>query len=167
MNTVDEVDARLLLALAQSPRATVLALAERVGLSRNTVQARLARLEERGVLRGFERRIDPAALGYPLTAYVTVTVVQRRLAEVADALAAVPEVLEVLGMTGEGDLLAQVVARDADDLYRVAGRLLAIDGVERTTTSLVMRRLVDYRISQLVRARAEPGRRAGPARNNR
>jgi DNA-binding Lrp family transcriptional regulator len=148
--TIDELDARLLLALGENPRATVLALAERTGLSRNTVQARLARLEERGVLTTFERRVSPAALGYPLTAYVTVTVLQRMLTPVADALAAVPEVLEVLGMTGEGDLLVQCVAQDADELYRIAGRLLAIDGVERTTTSLVMRTLVEYRIAPLL-----------------
>ncbi|MDT7664740.1 MAG: hypothetical protein QOD04_4296, partial [Pseudonocardiales bacterium] len=68
----DALDARLLLALTEEPRATTVALAERLGLSRNTVQARLAALEARGVLTTFERRIDPAALGYPLTAFVTV-----------------------------------------------------------------------------------------------
>jgi DNA-binding Lrp family transcriptional regulator len=153
---VDATDARLLRALARSPRATVLALAEAVGLSRNTVQARLAGLEQRGVLGSFERRIDPAALGHPLTAFVQVRVTQQRLDAVADALAAVPEVTEVLGMSGEMDLLVQVVARDADDLYRVAGLLLAIDGVERTATSLVMRRLVDYRVDPLLRGLAGP-----------
>ncbi|MFR9802501.1 Lrp/AsnC family transcriptional regulator [Pseudonocardia sp. RS010] len=147
---VDDIDARLLRALVANPRGTALALAEAAGLSRNTVQARLARFEERGVLRSEERRIDPAALGYPLTAYVTVVVVQRLLDPVAEALAAIPEVLEVVGVSGQGDLQVQVVARDADDLYRIAGRLLAIDGVERTTTSLVMRRLVDHRVTQLL-----------------
>ena len=153
---LDATDARLLRALARSPRATVLALAEAVGLSRNTVQARLAGLEQRGVLGSFERRIDPAALGHPLTAFVQVRVTQRRLDAVADALAAVPQVTEVLGMSGEMDLLVQVVARDADDLYRIAGLLLAIDGVERTATSLVMRRLVDYRVDPLLRGLADP-----------
>ncbi len=148
--TVDATDARLLLALAESPRASVLALAERLGISRNTVQARLARLDERGVLGSFERRIDPAALGYPLTAFVSVQLVQQRLTAVSDALDRVPEVVEVLGLSGEADLLCQVVARDADDLYRIAGALLSIDGVERTTTSLVMRRLVAHRLAPLL-----------------
>jgi DNA-binding Lrp family transcriptional regulator len=148
--TVDATDARLLLALTESPRATVLALAERTGLSRNTVQARLAGLEARGVLASFERRIDPAALGYPLTAFVMVRVTQRMLDEVAAALREVPEVLEVLGLSGSTDLLVRVAARDADDLYRIAGQLLATDGVERTTTSLVMRTLVDQRTTPLL-----------------
>ena len=154
---VDDVDARLLLALTRRPRATVVALAEEVGLTRNTVQARLTRLEERGVLTTFERRIDPAALGYPLTAYVAVQVVQRELGPVAAALERIPEVLEVQGLSGESDLLVQVVARDADDLYRIAGLLLATDGVERTTTSLVMRRLVDHRLAPLLERIARPG----------
>lgn len=147
---LDAHDAQLLLALTENPRATVLALADRIGLSRNTVQARLARLEQRGVLGTFERRIDPAALGYPLTAFVTVRVVQRELASVAAALDRVPEVLEVHGMSGEEDLLVHVVATDTDDLYRIAGQLLATDGVERTTTSLVMRSLVGFRTAPLL-----------------
>jgi DNA-binding Lrp family transcriptional regulator len=147
---LDQTDARLLLALRDEPRATVLALAERLGLSRNTVQARLARLEQRGALGSFERRIDPAALGYPLAAYITVRVDQRQLSPVADGLARIPEVVEVLGLSGEVDLLVRVVARDADDLYRIAGRILATDGVERTTTALAMRKLVDYRLTPLL-----------------
>lgn len=151
---VDATDARLLLALAESPRASVLALAERLGLSRNTVQARLSGLEARGAVMSFERRIDPAALGYPLTAFVTVQVVQRRLDEVAAALSEVPEVVEVLGLSGPADLLVQVVARDADDLYRIAGQLLATEGVERTNTSLAMRTLVEHRLSPLLQSLA-------------
>ena len=147
---LDPTDARLLLALTDNPRAPVLALAERLGLSRNTVAARLAGLEQGGALGTFERRIDPAAMGYPLTAFVTVQVVQRLLAEVADALRAIPEVVQALGLSGPGDLLVQVAARDADDLYRIAGHILASPGVERTNISLVMRELVPYRLAPLL-----------------
>ncbi|WP_091517265.1 Lrp/AsnC family transcriptional regulator [Amycolatopsis sacchari] len=148
---VDAVDARILLELAEHPRATTLALADRVGISRNTAQSRLTRLESGGALTSFEHRISPAALGYPLTAYITAQVTQRLLDEVAAALAEVPEVLQVQGISGPVDLMIQVVASDADDLYRVAGRILAIPGVERTNTALVMRQLVDHRITPLLR----------------
>ncbi|MGW4029518.1 Lrp/AsnC family transcriptional regulator [Streptomyces sp. NPDC004838] len=152
---IDSTDARLLLALTEHPRATTIALAEQSGLSRNTVQARLASLDRTGKLRSFERRVDPTALGYPLTAFVTTQVTQRRLDQVAEALAAVPEVLQVHGLSGETDLLVHVVATDADDLYRVAGQILGIPGVERTNTALVMRQLVDYRLTPLLRRAAE------------
>ncbi|MFB6770715.1 Lrp/AsnC family transcriptional regulator [Streptomyces sp. NPDC056337] len=151
---IDPTDARLLLALADQPRATTVALAEASGLSRNTVQARLAALDRTGAVDSFERRVDPAALGYPLAAFVTTQVAQRGLDDVAKALAAIPEVLQVHGLTGDTDLLVHVVAADADDLYRVAGQILDIPDVERTSTALVMRRLVDYRIAPLLRRTA-------------
>ncbi|MBL7486828.1 Lrp/AsnC family transcriptional regulator [Frankia sp. AgB1.9] len=153
---VDDTDARLLLALADEPRATVLSLADTVGLSRNTVQSRLSRFDQHGVLASFERRIEPAALGYPLSAFIVATVTQQLLDEVAASLAGIPEVLEVFGLSGAKDLLVRVAARDGDDLYRIAGQILATPGVERTETSLVMRQLVDYRVSPLLRREIRP-----------
>jgi DNA-binding Lrp family transcriptional regulator len=147
-------DARLLLALAEDPRATVMALSQRLGLARNTVQARLTRLESGGVLAPFDRRVRPEALGYPLGAYVTVQVVQRSLADVSDALAAIPEVVEVTGLSGVADLLVQVVARDADDLWRITEQVLTIPGVQRTDTALALRRFVDHRVTPLVQRAA-------------
>lgn len=147
---IDDIDARILRVLTKDPRATVVGLAEATGLARNTVHSRLVRFEADGVLQPFERRIDPAALGYPLTAFIMVTVTQRKLAPIGESLKGVPEVLEVHGLSGVTDLLVHIVARDADDLYRIAGLILDIDGVEKTTTGLVMRRLVDYRLSPLL-----------------
>jgi len=146
----DQIDARLLLALSDSPRATTIALADRTGLSRNTVQARLSKLDESKSLRSFERRIDPAILGYSLQAYILTNVTQRKLTHVGAALNEIPEVIEVHGLSGVADLLVHVVAIDADDLYRVAGDILDIKGVKRTTTALVMREMVDYRVRHLI-----------------
>ncbi|WP_370467093.1 Lrp/AsnC family transcriptional regulator [Streptomyces sp. 5-10] len=156
---LDATDARILLALVTEPRATVVALAERLGLSRNTVQARLARMERSGALGSFERRITPDALGYPLTAFVTARVNQHRLAEVSQALTGIAEVVEVFGLSGETDLLVRVVAADAEDLYRIAGQILAIPDVERTTTALAMRELVPHRLTPLLRRAAMDGSR--------
>jgi DNA-binding Lrp family transcriptional regulator len=127
-----------------------MALAQTLGLSRNTVHARVARFTERDVVRSFERRIDPSALGYPLTAFITVTVTQRMLDEVGERLERIPEVIEVIGLSGAVDLLVRVAAIDGDDMYRVAGQILAQPGVERTETFLAMRRLVDYRVAPLL-----------------
>ncbi|BCW86421.1 Lrp/AsnC family transcriptional regulator [Paenarthrobacter ureafaciens] len=148
----DPIDAALLRALIADPDATNIAVAESTGLARNTVRSRLARYAEEKALRSFERRIDPAFLGYPLSAYVVTKVTQRKLASVGKALGEIPEVLEVQGLSGVSDLLVHVVARDADDLYRIAGRILGTDGVKRTNTGLVMRELVTYRIAQLLNA---------------
>jgi DNA-binding Lrp family transcriptional regulator len=154
---VDATDARLLLALTEDPRASVMALSQRLGLARNTVQARLARLEGNGVLAPLDRRVRPEALGYRLGAYISVQVTQRSLAEVSDSLARIPEVLEVTGLSGAVDLLVEVVAVDADDLWRITEHVLAIPGVQRIDTALALRRFVDHRLCPLLeRAAGEP-----------
>ena len=150
MADVDATDARLLLALGEDPRASVMALSQRLGLARNTVQARLTRLETNGVLAPLDRRVRPEALGYRLSAYVTVQVVQRSLADVGEALADIPEVLEVTALSGVADLLVRVVAVDADGLWRITERVLAIPGVQRADTALALRRLVDQRMGPLL-----------------
>jgi DNA-binding Lrp family transcriptional regulator len=147
---VDRIDAKLLLILIEEPRATVSAIAERVGLSRNTVQARLAKLDEDAIIGSPESSIDPTVLGYPLTAFINVRVRQRLLSEVADFLRGIPEVIEVTGLSGVSDLLVRVAARDADDLYRIAGHILAAPGVEHTETALAMRKLVNHRLVPLL-----------------
>jgi DNA-binding Lrp family transcriptional regulator len=154
MRSLDATDARLLLALSDNPRATGLELAQRLKLSRNTVQARLAALESRTALHAFDIRVQPEALGYPLTAFITTQVNQHRLSGVGEALAAVPEVIEVHGLTGATDLLVRVVARDPDDLYRIAELILGIPAVERTSIALSMREMVRYRVAPLLHRQA-------------
>lgn len=155
MQPLDGTDTRLLSAMAKDPRGTVVALAQKLGLSRNTVQARMAQLEKKHAFLSFERRINPAALGYPLTAFITVHVQQQKLASLAQDLADIPEILEGFGLTGSADLLLRVVALDAEDLYRINGKILGCDGVDRTDTALAMREMIPYRVQPLL------GRRSG------
>lgn len=161
MHPMDDIDLRLLDALSQDPKATVVGLSQRLALSRNTVQARLTRLENRGAFLPFERRVNPAALGYPLTSFVHIHVQQRLLGPIVEALAAIPEVVEAHGLTGSADILARVVASGAEDLFRVNGTILGIDGVERADTSLAMAELIPHRMRPLLatgEAAPAPGR---------
>lgn len=150
MRALDGTDTRLLSALAQDPRQTVVALAQKLGLSRNTVQARMAQLEKQHAFLSFERRINPVSLGYPLMAFISVHVQQQKLGSLAEELASVPEILEGYGLTGSADLLLRVVALDAEDLFRINGKILACDGVERTDTALAMGELIPFRIRPLL-----------------
>jgi len=154
--SADRIDRTLLLSLIRSPGSTIIALAEATGLARNTVRARLHRYEKDGALRSFQNRIDPAFLGFPLSAYLLTRVRQRQLDEVGLALADIPEVIEVLGLSGVSDLLIRVAARNGEDLYRIAGQILAVNGVKRTTTGLVMREMVPYRMEQLLTKKIPP-----------
>ncbi len=163
MHHYDAVDLDLLRGLAADPRASYVALAERLGLSRNTVHARMTQLEAEGAFLAFDRRIDAHGLGYPLTAFITVVVRQRELPRIAEDIAAIPEVVQAHGLSGHADLLAIVVCRDTDDLFRVDALLLAIDGVVRTETALSMGELIPYRLQPLVeKVRDEKSRRRAP-----
>ena len=150
MKTIDSTDARILLALDDDPDASILALARTLGLARNTVQARLSRLGRNGALRSFSQRVDPAALGYPLTAFVYISVSQELGRLGAEGLARIPEVIEIHSITGDADFLAKVVARDTEDLYRVTNGMLAVEGVVRTNTSISLVETMPTRLRALL-----------------
>jgi DNA-binding Lrp family transcriptional regulator len=150
MHAFDATDLRLLEALTASPRATAVALAEQLQLSRNTVQARLSNLETSGALLSFERCIDQAALGYPLTAFTTVHVKQQQLAAITHALHEIPHVVEAYGLSGPSDILVRIVCRSAEELFEVNARLLEIAGIERTETALAISELVPYRLTPII-----------------
>lgn len=150
MGSLDHVDLELLNALADDHRATVVALSERLGLSRNTVQARMAKLDRSGVFLSFERAMAPAELGFPIEAMLSVTVHQADLPRITTELALIPEVLQAHGLSGQVDLLVRVAARDTQHLFDVDARILAIEGVERTETSLVMGEVIGYRVRPLL-----------------
>ncbi|MGG5172122.1 Lrp/AsnC family transcriptional regulator [Pseudarthrobacter sp. J1738] len=150
MYSLDGTDAKLLAALAEDPRRTVVALAQVTGISRNTVQARMSQLEKNKVFLNFERRINPAALGYTLSAFMSVHVQQRKLPSLAESLGSIPEILEAYPLSGSADLFLRVVAKDAEDLFRVNGKVLACEGVERTDTAIAMGELIPFRMLPLL-----------------
>ncbi|ALG83331.1 Lrp/AsnC family transcriptional regulator [Gordonia phthalatica] len=150
MARLDRTDARILQALCEFPRATGVQLAGLVNMARNTVQSRLGRWDTEELLAPFDRRVNPRDLGFPLRAYIAVVVDQHRLESVVASLGAIPEVLEVVGISGAADLHLLVAAADADDLYRIAGYVLAVPGVTRTTVSVVMHEAIPYRTLPLI-----------------
>ena len=155
MRLLDSTDLRLLQALSTSPRATTVALAEQLQLSRNTVQARLSALETSGALLSFERCIDQAALGYPLTAFTTVYAKQQHLSAITRVLKEIPEVVQAFGISGPSDILVRIVCRSAEELFEVSARLLQIEGVERTEMALTISEMVPYRLAPLRRKLAK------------
>ncbi len=148
---VDGLDARLIALLTAHPRIGVLECARRLGVARGTVQARLDRLTERGIIRGFGPDLSPAALGYGVTAFVTLEIRQSRGHDPAAAhLATIPEVLEVHTITGAGDLLCRIVARSNADLQRVIDQVVAYDGIVRASTIIALAEQIPYRTLPLV-----------------
>ncbi|ACZ31114.1 transcriptional regulator, AsnC family [Xylanimonas cellulosilytica DSM 15894] len=156
MRSYDAVDLAILAALADDPRATVAALAQALRMSRNTIHARLVQLEKAGAFLDFDRCVDPHYLGHSLTAFLEVEVRQKELARIVAELRQIPEVVQAFGRSGTADLRVQLVCRDTDHLFRIDAAILAIDGVERTETSLAMGELIPYRLRPLMeKARRE------------
>lgn len=152
---MDSLDAKILLALDEQPDATALALAARLGIARNTLAARLQRMQQAGVLREFTRRVDPARVGYALVAFVSIALSQDSSAGAIETLRGIPEVIEMHSTTGEADLLVKVVARDTADLHRLTGRLLAAPGVVRTSTAISLCEEMPLRIRALIEEAAK------------
>jgi DNA-binding Lrp family transcriptional regulator len=149
----DSLDARLIELLAAEPRVGVLEASRRLGVARGTVQARLDRLQDRGVITGYGPDVDPAALGHGVTAFVTLEIRQAGGHDpVVERLALIAEVLEVHTITGAGDMLCRVVARSNADLQRVIDAIVAVDGVVRSSTVIALDTPVRYRVLPLVRA---------------
>lgn len=147
---IDALDGRLITLLDREPRIGVLEASRRLGVARGTVQARLDRLRANGVIRGFGPQVDPAALGYPVTAFATLEIRQGMGQEVRDHLDGVPEVLELHTTTGQGDMLCRLVARSNADLQRVIDRVVGFEGIVRASTAIVMENPVPLRIIPLV-----------------
>ncbi|MEJ1087595.1 Lrp/AsnC family transcriptional regulator [Microbacterium sp. Mu-80] len=150
MPALDRVDLELLTALSEDPRMTVVALAERLRLSRNTIQARMARLDQSGVFESYERSLSTEVLGFPLQAFISIGLRQTELPRIIAELARVPEVVQAHGLSGSIDLLARVACRDARHLFDTDARILSIEGVERTETSLAMGEVIPFRVAGLI-----------------
>lgn len=159
MFTPDAVDARILQALTADPRLTVSELAERAGVVRNTAQARMERLHREGVLGRNDRGVELRALGFAVQAVVSVNLRHAEIEEACAALEQNPAVLlveEVAGSTG--DLLVRVACRSTDDLQEVVHSLLLTPGVVSTTTQVVLKTRVPFRVGPLLSSLPGPGR---------
>lgn len=160
MTQVDALDREILLELADDPRLGVLELSRRLGIARGTVQARMTRLAESAVRAG-QPDIDPAALGYGVTAYVMMQIRQGRGAAVAEHLEGIAEVLEVHTITGDADILCQLVAKSNDDLQRVINDVISQPDVVRVSSYIALTALIPWRTRPLVQRGSEPRAEGG------
>lgn len=160
MPELDEKDARILEILQSDGRATNVELARAVELTPSATLERVRKLEERGVIKGYTAIVDPHALGLGLVAFIFMRVDDRddlvgRAESTAEALSALPSVLELHHLAGEDCFLLKVRARDTNDLYRILrdefGPFKAIKG---TRTTIVLKTVKEATTLPLARERA-------------
>jgi DNA-binding Lrp family transcriptional regulator len=148
--TIDDLDARLIALLRDEPRIGLVEVARRLGVARGTVQARLTKLQDRGVIRGHGPEVDPARLGYPVLAFVFLQIAQGRLTEAVAVLASTAEVLEATATSGPSDLLCRIVARDTEHLQEIVNRLLSNNAIRRSTSYIALSQPIPFRTAPLV-----------------
>jgi DNA-binding Lrp family transcriptional regulator len=170
---VDELDVRLIDLFGAEPRIGVLEASRRLGVARGTVQARLDKLVASGVVTGWGPDLSPEALGFPVTAFLTLEIRQGTDRDAGGApagghaddsghdavgrhLAGIAEVLEAHTITGAGDLWVRVVARSNADLQRVIDRVLETPAIVRSATVIALATQVPYRVLPLARSAAGP-----------
>jgi Lrp/AsnC family leucine-responsive transcriptional regulator len=130
----DHRNIELLRLLRDDPRLSTSELARRVGMSAPAVRERILRLEDTGIIRGYRLELDPAALGYPVAAFVRVRPAPGQLPKLAELARSMPEVVECHRVTGEDCFVLKVHLQSIDELDKVLDRLLAYG---QTTTSII------------------------------
>ena len=136
---IDEMDRRILSLLQQDARLPNAEIARRVGMAPSATLERMRKLEERGVIQGYECRVDPRKLGLGLTAFIFVRALDKGEHDAGERLKQHPNVLEVHHITGDDCYLVKVRVSDAEDL----GRMLktdfnALPSVQSTRTTIVL-----------------------------
>jgi DNA-binding Lrp family transcriptional regulator len=161
--TLDEVDIALLSALSEHPRAGDLELSRRTKVARATVQSRLRRLTEAGVIADWDPTLDVVAAGYEVQAYVSLEIAQGALDDVAEHLGAIPEVLEAYVTTGTSDVLCRVATRSHPELQATLVRIDQSSSVARSTSVMVLSVLIAPRMLPLLASTEPPPSRRAPA----
>jgi DNA-binding Lrp family transcriptional regulator len=139
----DPLDRELVALLQANARESTANLARRLGVARTTVVARIARLERDGVLVGYTARLGGAAAAPGVQAYVGITVQPKAAREVQRRLERLPELRQLSTVSGEFDCIALLRADSTQRLDALLDEIGEIDGVTRTTTSVVLALRID------------------------
>lgn len=138
MSKPTPADEQLLSLLRENARASTAEIARRLRLSRTTVHSRIERLERQGVIEGYTVRLGDDYERGQIRAHIMIAVLPRQMAAVVASLRAIPEVRTLHSVSGVSDLVALGVAPTVEEMDVLTDRIGAIDGVERTTSSIIL-----------------------------
>ncbi|WP_375192207.1 Lrp/AsnC family transcriptional regulator [Marinobacter sp.] len=135
---ISSQDQKLLGLLRQSARASVTDLARALHVSRSTVQNRIRRLENAGVIRGYSVQLGGEFAASQVEAHVSIKVVQKLTNRTNTALEGLSQVSQLFSVSGEYDLIAIVQAQSLEELSAVLDAIGNLEGVERTNSAVVL-----------------------------
>lgn len=131
-------DQELLGVLRNNARASTTELAKILGVSRSTIQKRLERLETEGIIAGYTVQLASTYLDQEIKAHVSITVSPRQTQDIIAAMRKIDSVRAIYSVSGPYDLIAEVAALTVNALDSVIDEIIAIDGVERTQSSVIL-----------------------------
>jgi DNA-binding Lrp family transcriptional regulator len=138
MISLDDVDHQLIALLRANARTSVVTLAKELRVARATVQNRIARLEESGVIVGYTIRLRPSAEKHRIRALMSIAVDGNRAAAIVKALRGYPNVATIYSTNGRWDLIAELQADSLENFDRVLGSIRLIEGIANSETCILL-----------------------------
>ena len=135
---ISEKDNDVLNLLRENARATTTEMAKTLGLSRSTVQKRLERMEDIGMIEGYTVRLSSAWLDQEVKAHVSITVMPRMHSAIIESMKDISGVRSVYSVSGPFDMIAEIAAMSVRELDTIIDQLIDIKGVERTVSSVIL-----------------------------
>ncbi|AIF69229.1 AsnC family transcriptional regulator [Palaeococcus pacificus DY20341] len=135
---IDELDRKILRLLQKDARLSYREIAKELNIAVGTVHNRIKRMEENGVLKAFYPKVDYEKIGYGLTAIIGIQAQGKKIVEIEKQIAKDSHVMCVYDVTGDYDIIIVAKFRNREDMNRFVKSVLAIDGVEKTTTHVAM-----------------------------
>ncbi len=135
---LDELDWQILRELAHNSRQSLRKLAKKIGVSVNTVSARIKELEKRGVIKKYTIVVDYEKLGFDLTAIIEVSILKGKLMKVEKDIARLPGVCAVYDVTGLTDAMVIARVKNRRELNKLVKTILSMEYVDRTNTHVVL-----------------------------
>jgi Lrp/AsnC family transcriptional regulator for asnA, asnC and gidA len=136
----DELDRNLVQVLNHEGRVSFRELAHQFDVSSQTISDRIAKMTEKGIIKGFTVVVDQAKIGYPVTFVVELDVDLTRMEYVQKKLSGYPELYQINVVTGDHDILAVGLARDIAHLYDIIEEKISkIEGIKATKTAISLK----------------------------
>ena len=137
-NLSDDLDRRLVALLRKDARTPIARLSKSLGVSRATIYARLRKLQQSGIIEGFTVRLNPEIDRRQIRAHVLIKVIGKLARPTEKQLQTMPEITALHAISGVYDLIAELEATSSAELNELIDRIGELQGVEKTTSSILL-----------------------------
>ncbi|MFT5506701.1 MAG: DNA-binding Lrp family transcriptional regulator [Gammaproteobacteria bacterium] len=137
-NNLDDKDLNLIALLRSNARTPVVNLAKHLGVSRATIQNRINKLEDEGIILGYTVKLRPDAESHPVRLLMSISVEAKSEAAVIKQLRGYPEVIAIHHSTGHWDVIADIRTQTLPSLNFIIGKIRLIKGISQTETNLLL-----------------------------